>query len=73
MIRLAAGLALLLLAVPATARASAQQETTFQDDDLLVFGDADTQARTLDTVKALGADRLRVSVFWTVVAPDPWA
>src|SRR3954470_13080953 len=48
-----------------------QQETTFQDDDLLVFGSAQTQADALDTIKTLGGDRLRVSVFWNVVAPDP--
>src|SRR3954470_11080318 len=48
-----------------------QQETTFQDDDLLVFGSAQTQADALDTIKTLGGDRLRVSVFWNVIAPDP--
>src|SRR5439155_12703921 len=62
--------ALLLLAVPAAAHASAREETTFQDDDLLVFGSAATQARTLDTIRALGADRVRVSVFWNAIAPD---
>ncbi|TML03681.1 MAG: pyridoxine 5'-phosphate synthase, partial [Actinobacteria bacterium] len=64
-------LAVALLAAPAAAGASVQQETTFQDDDMLVFGDADTQAQTVDQLKALGVDRLRVSVFWYVVAPDP--
>ena len=70
MSRLAAVVALLLLAVPAAAHASAREETTFQDDDLLVFGSAATQARTLDTIRALGADRVRVSVFWNAIAPD---
>ena len=63
-------LALLAVAVPATARASVQQETTFQDDDLLVFADQQTQAQTLDTIKALGGDRLRISVYWNAIAPD---
>src|SRR5439155_1733324 len=62
--------ALLLLAVPAAAHASGREGTTFQDDDLLVFGSAETQARTLDTVRSLGADRVRVSVFWNAIAPD---
>jgi hypothetical protein len=64
-------LAVLALAVPATARASEQQETTFQDDDMLVFASEQTQANTLDTIKALGGDRLRVSVYWRTIAPDP--
>ena len=55
----------------ATAHASIQQESTFQDDDLLVFGNAETQTATLDDLKAMGVDRIRVSLFWNSVAPDP--
>jgi hypothetical protein len=68
--RLIAALALVLAAVPATARASVQQDTTFQDDDNLVFANEQTAGQTLDTIKALGGDRIRISVFWSVVAPD---
>jgi hypothetical protein len=57
------------LALPGLAAASSTQESTFQDDDLLVGGDAATQARTLDTMKALGADRVRVTLVWRLVAP----
>jgi hypothetical protein len=60
-----------LILLPAAASASVGQETTFQDDDHLVFGDADTQRRTLDTLKSLGADRIRASIFWHQVAPEP--
>jgi len=59
-----------LTALPAAAAASANQESTFQDDNLLVFAEPAAVARTMDKLKALGADRLRVSVFWRDVAPD---
>jgi hypothetical protein len=59
------------LALPSAAAASATQESTFQDDELLVDGSAAVQARTLDTLKALGADRVRVSLRWRLVAPTP--
>ncbi len=38
---------------------------------MLVYGTAEQQYRTLDQLVALGADRIRVSVFWEIVAPDP--
>jgi hypothetical protein len=68
--RLTLALLALLACLPATAAASMGQESTFQDDDLLVFGTPEQQADALDTMKALGADRVRVSVFWREVAPD---
>lgn len=64
---LAALLASLLLA-PA-AHASATQESLFQDDDLLIYASPQDVSSTLDTLQALGVDRIRVSVFWRVVAP----
>jgi len=51
------------------ARASTTQESMFQDDPLLVYGSEATQKRTLDKLKRLGVDRIRVSVFWRIVAP----
>jgi hypothetical protein len=53
----------------APARASLQQESTFQDDKLLVYGTPAQQAHALDVIRSLGADRVRVSVFWSIVAP----
>jgi len=61
--------ALLLAALPTAASASATQESMFQDDPLLVYG---TQAQvddTLDQLASFGVDRLRVSVFWSILAP----
>ena len=57
------------LALPAAAAASSTQESTFSDDDLLLRGSPAVQAQTLDTMKALGADRVRVSLIWRLVAP----
>ena len=64
---LAACLALLLPG--AAARASTTQESIFQDDSHLVYARPDAVASTLDTLKALGVDRVRVSVFWGLIAP----
>lgn len=65
----AAAVALLLGA--GTAHAAPGQESTFQDDDLLVYGEPATVTTTLDTLRTLGVDRLRISVFWKVVGPAP--
>jgi len=62
-------LGLLLVVLPSAASASAGQESTFQDDNLLLFGGAETTTRTLDTLRGLGVDRVRVSVFWRNLAP----
>ncbi len=61
--------ALLLALLPSAAVASRTQESMFQDDPLLVYGAPDIQAKTLDRLGALGVDRIRVSVFWRVIAP----
>jgi hypothetical protein len=58
-----------MLGAPA-ARASVGQESMFQDDKLLVYGTPATVGSTLDTLRGLGVDRVRVSVFWNLVAPD---
>ena len=67
-------LLLLLLAgagLPASAAASAPlpRESTFQDDSLLVYNTPAGVTRTLNTLHGLGVDRVRVSVFWSLVAP----
>jgi hypothetical protein len=56
---------------PATALASATQESGFQDDDLLMYNTQAGMAATLDTLQALGVQRVRVSILWALVAPDP--
>jgi hypothetical protein len=67
--RLAVLVALAALVSPEAARASPRQESTFQDDALLVYGTAAQQAARLATLSALGADRVRVTLQWRLVAP----
>ena len=63
-------LALLLLALlPAAASASATQESTFQDDNMLIHADRAKVRRALDTLKSLGVDRVRATLLWKSVAP----
>jgi hypothetical protein len=74
--RVAAAVALLvatLLALAAApgALASPTQESTFQDDNRLIYAKPDEVRTALDELAALGADRLRITVVWAAVAPDP--
>ncbi len=70
---LAAGLACLTcaLGLPAAAQADKSMEATVQDDNLLIFNTPEGRAQTLDRLAGLGVDRLRISVFWQTVAPQP--
>jgi hypothetical protein len=61
--------ALGLAAAPAPALAGPDQESTFQDDPQLVYGTPAQQDAALDRMAGLGADRLRITVFWKLVAP----
>jgi hypothetical protein len=61
--------ALVLAAIPSVALASPTQESMFQDDPMLVYGTDAQVNSTLDTLAAFGVDRLRISVFWSIVAP----
>jgi hypothetical protein len=64
----AAVLVLLTLAAPAAA--STSQESMFQDDDHLIYPKDDAVVeRTLDELKRLGVDRLRITVAWRAIAP----
>lgn len=69
-VRLLPLICMLLLAAPAGAGAASAQESTFQDDNSLIFNTTAGTTRTLDTLQKLGVDRVRVSVFWATVAPD---
>jgi hypothetical protein len=61
--------ALLLAALPSAACASATQESMFQDDPMLVYGTETQMEDTLNQLQAFGVDRIRVSVFWSILAP----
>ena len=59
------------LLLPGVARAGWDQESMFQDDNLLLYSPPNTVAATLDTLKTLGVDRVRVTVKWSSIAPSP--
>jgi hypothetical protein len=63
--------AALSTAVAAPAVGSSAQESMFQDDSLLVFKPPSSVAKTMDTLRYLGVDRVRVTVFWNLIAPSP--
>ena len=60
---------LVLAAFPSFASASRMQESTFQDDPMLVYGTEEQMTSTLDTLQSFGVDRIRISVFWALIAP----
>ncbi|MBI5104551.1 MAG: hypothetical protein HZB46_06130 [Solirubrobacterales bacterium] len=64
---LAGAATLLALAAPA-AQASPDQLSIIMDDDLLVYRDDATRDAAMRQAKALGADAVRVTVLWSVVA-----
>jgi hypothetical protein len=61
------------LVAPASAPAASDQAAEFQDDTLLVFRPPSQVAQTLDTLRSLGVDRIRVSMYWNIIAPSPTA
>ncbi|MGI8803165.1 MAG: hypothetical protein ACR2KV_13505 [Solirubrobacteraceae bacterium] len=60
-----------LIAPAAAAAPPAPRESMFQDDSLLVYNTPLGVSQTLGTLHALGVNRVRVSVFWGIVAPSP--
>ena len=59
--------------VPAAANAAHAPESIFQDDDHLIYSSTATVTRTLEQLQALGVDRLRLTIEWKDLAPDPTA
>ena len=62
-----ATLLLLSLCAPA-AQAAPDQASIVMDDDQLLYRNGVTQTRTLVTMRSLGADAVRATVLWRVVA-----
>lgn len=50
---------------------SHQVESLFQDDDHLIYASTATVSQTLDTLASLGVQRIRATVLWRDIAPDP--
>jgi hypothetical protein len=63
-------LVVLLGALAGPAAASKTQESIIQDDRLLMDSGTDVRNQTLDQVKALGADTIRVNAIWARLAPE---
>jgi hypothetical protein len=61
---------LLLLALPAPA-SGAGLETVIQDDRLLLHQPREEVARAMAEIRALGADRVRLTANWSSLAPQP--
>jgi hypothetical protein len=64
-------LAVVLLMPAARAGASASQVTLMQDDTQLLFTSDERRIKTLDEMKALGADVVKFRLDWASVAPSP--
>ena len=63
------GFVLVALALPAPAAASPFQRSILQDDAQLLGRGADVRERTLDELKVLGVDVVKMTVSWRELAP----
>ncbi len=61
----------LVCALPARALASATEQSTLMDDAELLYASPQHVASRLQQIKALGVDRIKFSIVWDVVAPNP--
>ena len=61
---------LAVLAAAAPAFGSGRQESILMDDPKVVYSAPDRLEGTLAEMKRLGVDRVRVSVFWKLLAPN---
>jgi hypothetical protein len=61
---------LLLALVPATAIAASEQEAMMQDDNHFLYTTPAKQRKALREAKALGVDRIRVTLLWTAMVPN---
>jgi hypothetical protein len=60
----------LLCAWPAHSLASNREESILMDDNQLIYASPQHMASTLKEIKALGVDRVKVTVVWSLIAPD---
>jgi hypothetical protein len=71
--RLTALLLALAAVLPAAAEASRSQESLFQDDRNLLLSGETRRNATLDELRGLGVEVIRVNVVWNRYAPSPQA
>jgi hypothetical protein len=60
----------LLAALPARAAASATEQSMLMDDQELIYSTPADVVKTLEQLSSLGIDTVKVSLVWTLVAPD---
>jgi hypothetical protein len=65
------GVATLVLALPAHALASSSQESILMDDQELIYSSPAHVTQTLERLRGLGVDRVKVSMVWSLVSPNP--
>ncbi|PZS12020.1 MAG: hypothetical protein DLM64_05675 [Solirubrobacterales bacterium] len=65
-----AACALVACGLPARALASHAQQSILMDDNQLIYATPAHMLQTLEKISALGVDRVKVSVVWSLVAPD---
>ena len=65
--------AIIVARAPSAALPVRSVESMFQDDDHLIYASTATVTRTLDTLRGLGVQRVRATVLWRAIAPDPRA
>jgi hypothetical protein len=58
---------------PSRAARPHRLESLLQDDNHLIYASSATVVRTLDRLRALGVQRIRATVLWRAIAPDPSA
>lgn len=75
LIALVAGAVIVFLALTGSSSRTSRGavESIFQDDDYLLYAPTPAVTRTLDTLRSLGVDRLRLTVLWAAISPDPLA
>jgi hypothetical protein len=60
----------LLAALPGRASASATQQSMLMDDQELIYSAPSRVVKTLEQLSSLGVDTVKVSLVWTLIAPD---
>lgn len=60
----------LVCALPAIARASPTEQSILIDDNELIYATPSQVAQTLQRAAALGIEQVKVSMVWSLVAPD---
>jgi hypothetical protein len=60
----------LLAALPARAAASPTEQSMLMDDQELIYSSPAHVTKTLEQLSSLGVDTVKVSLVWTLVAPD---